>query len=140
MNSYTIRRVEMPVKVKEIWYVAHPVSGDPIANCFKVVQWIKWFTENDPSRIYIAPWVPEVLAFPNTSGPSDPVYERALANDEMIVMKLDGIVAVGGRMSVGMKREWDCAMANGKWCTDLTQYNTPNDLPEGFFMDPASED
>ena len=47
---------------KPIIYVAHPVSGDVKANCDKVLRWLRWLTEVDPSRIYIAPWVGEVLA------------------------------------------------------------------------------
>lgn len=136
VHKYTWRYRPYKVEPKQVIYVAHPVSGDTIGNCFKVVQWIKWFTLNDPTRVYIAPWVAEVLAFPDVT---EAVWQRALNDDEAVVRHLDGIIMVGGKVSRGMQREWDCAKEHHKYLTDLSQYATPSDLPEGFFLDPACD-
>ena len=119
---------------KPVFYVAHPVSGDPIGNCMKVVRWIKWFTEHDPSRVYVAPWVAEVLAFPVASLE---VYERALQGDEDVIAHLDGLVMVGGKVSDGMRREWVHAMKNEKYGVDMSRFATPEDVPEDFELEPA---
>lgn len=137
---------------KEVIYVAHPVSGDPIGNSFKAIQWIKWLHEHDPSRVYVAPWVPEVLAF-LPGGPSltpadcagkklDPqgkagTWERALADDVEVLSRFDGVILVGGRISGGMARERDEALKLGKSVTDMSRFASPADLPKGFFLDEA---
>lgn len=119
---------------KQVFYVAHPVSGDAIGNCMKVVRWVKWLTEHDPTRVYIAPWVAEVLAFPSAT---PEVYERALQDDEEVIAHLDGIIMVGGKVSSGMKREWDRAMREHLYGVDMSRYATPEDVPADFELEPA---
>ena len=67
---------------KPIIYVAHPVSGDVKANCDKVLRWLRWLTEVDPSRIYIAPWVGEVLAHLDLDPITADFYDRYQALSE----------------------------------------------------------
>lgn len=93
---------------KPIIYVAHPVSGDPLGNVVKVVDWIRWFTINDPDTVYVAPWVAEVLAFHAHQGNPD-FYDRVLADDCRVLERLDGILLVGGRISRGMEIELHAA-------------------------------
>lgn len=134
----------VPAGPRELIYVAHPVGEQPLMNCFNALQWVRWLTANEPTRVYIAPWIAEVLAHldvPNIV-PGSEMWEKVLSNDEQVVDRCDGILLVGGRISVGMARERDRAMAakSGKSVTDLSQYRSPNDLPDGFFLDPAYEE
>lgn len=118
---------------KEVFYVAHPVSGDIDANISNVIGWINWLTLNDPSRVYVAPWVAEVLAFKNDplvvqdNQATKEFYDRVLADDVEVVKRLDGILLVGGRVSEGMRRERDLGGA-GKTIQDWSYARTPADL------------
>lgn len=113
--------------MKEIIYVAHPVSGDVHGNIEKVLKWLRWLTAADPSRIYIAPWVGEVQAhFDMDPIPAD-FYDRVLSDDEEVVCKLDGILLTGGRMSTGMKRELAAANLAGKKVYDMHHFATAAD-------------
>lgn len=121
---------------KQVWYVAHPVSGDAIGNVFKVIRWVKWLTEHDPTRVYIAPWVAEVLAYPVAS---PEVYERALQGDEAVIAHLDGIIMVGdpAHRSTGIERERTKAMKTHKYVVDMRRYLTPEDVEPDFELEPA---
>lgn len=115
---------------KEVWYVAHPVSGDWRGNCERVKEWVRWLIEADPTRVYVAPWVAEVEAWGDREVPSG-FYDRVLADDCEVVRRLDGLVAVGGRWSTGMMREAECARANDIPVADWTRYELPGDVPSG---------
>ncbi len=138
-----VLKLEEVREAKQLIYVAHPVSGAPYDNVMRTVAWINWFTHNDPTRIYIAPWIGEVLAFPGAKRPDgtiEPNYRPwtdALNDDEQVVSRFDGIILVGGRITEGMQRELDCAKRGMKWVTDMSRYALPSDLPEGFELDPA---
>lgn len=124
--------------MKPIIYVAHPVSGDVKANCDKVLKWLRWLTEVDPSRIYIAPWVGEVLAHLDQDPIPADFYDRVLSDDEEVVQRLDGILLTGvgsgqyrrenGLLkSSGMTRELAaCALAGGT-ILDMSQYEKAED-------------
>ncbi len=118
---------------KEIFYVAHKVSGDPVANAYKAIEWIRWLTLNHPQRIYVAPWVAEVLAFSGEDIDAA-FYDRVLTDDEEVVRRLDGILLVGGTLSVGMARELDSALEAGKKVVDWHEYATPRDVPAEFSL------
>jgi hypothetical protein len=130
------------VKRKPVIYVAHPVTGDPRGNCEKVLGWLKWLTAADPSRIYIAPWVAEVLAHIDQANDHD-FYERVLADDETVVQRLDGILLCGvgtaharpnGLMrSVGMTRELAAAVLAGGDVFDLRRYARWEDAAGDLF-------
>lgn len=125
--------------MKPIIYVAHPVSGDVKANCDKVLKWLRWLTEVDPSRIYIAPWVGEVLAHLDQDPIPADFYDRVLSDDEEVVARLDGILLTGigndgpyrrenGFMkSTGMTREVAAAALSGGVIYDLRQYASAED-------------
>lgn len=121
---------------KPIIYVAHPVSGDVKANCDKVLAWLKWLTAVDPTRIYIAPWVGEVLAHLDMDPIPADFYDRVLSDDEEVVARLDGILLTGvgtsgpyvranGFMkSSGMTREVAAAALTGLPIYDMRHYAT----------------
>jgi len=115
---------------KPVFYVAHPVSGDIEANLANVIKWIAWLTDNDRSRVYIAPWVAEVMAFKDRGEISPEFYDRVLADDMNVVNRLDGILLVGGTVSRGMALERDAALVGGKTVQDWSEYRTPSDLPQ----------
>lgn len=113
---------------KPVFYVAHPVSGDVKTNIENVIQWIRWLTLNDPSRVYIAPWVAEVQAF--MGDVVEPgFYDRVLRDDVTVVRKLDGILMVGGTISRGMGIERD-GMREGMTLQDWSYARTPADLKQ----------
>lgn len=115
---------------KPVFYVAHPVTGDPEGNAYKTIGWIHWLTLKDQSRIYIAPWVAEVLAFAKENA-DKAFYARVLADDCEVVRHLDGILCVGGTISTGMALELDAAVAARKTIIDWHQFKTPDDVPAG---------
>lgn len=113
---------------KEVWYVAHPVSGDVKGNIQNVIRWIHWLTLNDPSRVYIAPWVAEVQAFDKDIGGAEPdaaFYDRVLADDCDVVRHLDGVLMVGGKVSRGMALERQAALDAGLKVVDLSPLREP---------------
>jgi hypothetical protein len=104
---------------KEVWYLAHPVSGAPRENAHKAIAWIKYLTLEYPERIFIAPWVAEVLAFADDV--VDPAfYDRVLSDDEQVVARCDGVLMVGTHVSPGMAREAKAARLRGKPVVDIT--------------------
>lgn len=116
---------------KPVVYLAHPVTGDPRGNAMRAVAWIKWLTVKDPDVIYVAPWVAEVLAFAEDA--VDPAfYDRVLTDDEDVVLRLDGLLMVGGRVSSGMARERTAARVTGRAVLDWSNYTTPSDVPHGL--------
>lgn len=120
--------------MKEVYYVAHPVTGDPVGNAYKTIAWIRWLTLNDPSRVYVAPWVAEVLAFAQEN--CDPAfYARVLADDQDVVRHLDGVLLVGGTLSRGMALECDAAIETHKRIVDWHRFRSPEDVPVGLLPD-----
>ena len=117
--------------MKQIIYIAHPVSGDAKANALNCCDWVKWFVENDPTRVYIAPWVAEVLGVGDAIV-NQAFYDRILDDDMTVVARLDGIVAVGGKWSTGMRLERAAAFALHKPVVDYTEFRTPNDLESAW--------
>lgn len=114
--------------MKEVFYLAHPVSGDPLGNCEKAEAWIRWLTLNEPSRVYVAPWVAEVRAFAAENN-LPTFYDRVLADDQDVVRHLDGILLVGGTISKGMQLELDAAVAKELLVVDWSEFAAPADLP-----------
>jgi hypothetical protein len=130
-----------PQTPKPVVYVAHPVSGHPLTNAVATAEWVRALINLDPSRIYVAPWVAEVLAFPSEV-PGESLhhdYNLAIEDDLEVLSRFDEIILVGGRIGPGMQKELDKAKELKHRITDLSQYKTPKDLPEGFFLDPNEE-
>lgn len=110
--------------MKPLIYIAHPVSGDAIANAQRAIRWTEFFVETDPGRIYIAPWVPEVLAFGKRNVPPS-FYQRVLDDDCEVIGHCNGLVGVGGKWSGGMLQERAAAKARGLSVLDLTRFTEP---------------
>lgn len=99
---------------RPVFYMAHPVSENMdglrgpqyyAMNVRNARRWLAWLQENDRTRVYMAPWISEVEAF--IKGHIKTTYDQALADDEEIVSRCDGIILVGGRVTLGMARELD---------------------------------
>lgn len=113
--------------MKPIIYVAHPVTGDPKGNARRATAFVEVLTELDPTRIYIAPWVAEVLAF-NDKNMTDAFYQRVLDDDCDVVCRLDGIIGTGGFWSGGMKQERQAARVTGRGIADATTFRTAEEM------------
>lgn len=122
--------------MKPIIYVAAPVSGDPFNNAQRAIRWVKWFVNEDPSRIYIAPWVSEVLGFIEEALAPE-FYQRVLDDDCEVVGQLHGLVGVGGKWSSGMLQERASAKARNRAVLDMTRFTEPEDVPNSFDLDGA---
>ncbi len=115
--------------MKEIIYLAHPVSGDPVGNAHKAIGWLRFLVLADPDRIYIAPWIAEVLAFQDDIVDTDQLfYDRVLSDDCEIVRRCDGILLVGGMISRGMALEAEAAMSSDRRVIDWHQFVSPADM------------
>lgn len=121
--------------MKPVIYVAAPVTGDPIGNAHRAIRWVKWFVLADPARVYIAPWVGEVLGFGEEKLHAS-FYQRVLDDDcDVIKRATDGLVGVGGKWSGGMLQERATARAVHRPVLDMTQYIEPGDVPSSFDID-----
>lgn len=118
--------------MKPLIYLAHPVStGNPLSNAHRAVLWVKEFTLRDQRRIYVAPWVAEVIGFSDTLTLPTGFYQRVLDDDCEVVRRLDGLVGVGGEgWTKGMGQERATSMAVGRPVLDWTQFALPNDVPQ----------
>lgn len=114
--------------MKPVIYVAAPVSGDPVANAWRAIRWVKWFVLKDPSRVYVAPWVAEVLGFANEQLKPG-FYQRVLDDDCEVVGIMHGVVGVAGKWSSGMLQERATAKAMNAPVLDLTHFVEPEDVP-----------
>lgn len=103
---------------RPVWYIAHPVSQDVDPNSptygerniihfqknvDNAKRWYAWLTDNDKTRVYIAPWIIEVELV--NAGLLTTTYDEAINNDEEVVRRLDGLILVGGAITEGMRRE-----------------------------------
>lgn len=122
--------------MKPIIYVAAPVTGDPEGNARRAIRWVRWFVEKDPTRIYIAPWVAEVLGFLGEPLPAE-FYQHVLDDDVEVVARLDGLVGVAGRWSGGMLQERAAAAGARQPLLDMTRFLEPTDVPDTFNLEAA---
>lgn len=120
--------------MKPIIYVAAPVSGAPFDNAQRAIRWVRWFCDEDPSRIYIAPWVAEVMGYIGEDV-SPAFYQRVLDDDcEVVGRACQGLVGVGGKWSIGMLQERATAKAMNHPVLNMTAYLEPEDVPPGFSL------
>ena len=103
---------------RKVYYVAHPVSGDVDGNIKRAFAWLRYLRRQDPGSAYQAPWIAALLIGEDDSDPAQ--RERGLLDCEATAAKCDGIVLVGGRVSVGMARERAAVVAAGGDVRDLT--------------------
>lgn len=111
--------------IRATYYVAHPlnpIEGETfVGNLDRAVRWLGWLMDRYPDSAFCAPWIPMAWAAMGRGVERDPdVIERALRDDVEFVRMCGAIVLVGGRVSPGMRREMDAAIADGLEVADMT--------------------
>lgn len=87
---------------KPLIYIAHPISGDSIANAMQAKHYLYAFIK--AGHLALAPYVMAILeGWGVDDNPED--RERFLRWDEQIAARCDWVALCGPRISEGMKRE-----------------------------------
>lgn len=94
-----------------LYYVAHPVGREPerAHNLERAQRWFLWLVQTFPDAAFTMPWLPYCLTLEETQSNRD----RGIRDDLEALRRCDGIVLCGGRISPGMRREFDEAEALG---------------------------
>lgn len=109
--------------MSRLFYLAHPVSGDVVANCARAARWLGGLMRALPDDTVIAPWI---AALGSGQDDADPAQrERGLRDCERTVERCDGFIACGGDWSTGMLRELGVAKRRGLVVADLTGLGDP---------------
>lgn len=106
-----------------LYYLAHPVSGDVVANCSRAARWLRALMRALPDDTVIAPWLAALVAGNDDADPSQ--REAGLLDCERVVERCDGLIACGERWSTGMLRELGAARCRGLPVADLTGLGDP---------------
>lgn len=111
--------------LRNVFYIAHPVAPDyhSGSNVAKARRWWSWLSQNDRTRVYIAPWIVEVEQCIRQRVQTN--YEQALLDDMEVVRRCDGIILCGPKISSGMQKELDCATECGLEVIDITGVYAP---------------
>lgn len=109
-----------------IIYVAHPFGGDK-SNLDKAVHWCAFLSINF-SALFVAPWIPLCLHW-SSNGEA---LRRGQAMDLAAVAACDGLIAVGGQMSTGMRKAYNCAVVHAarksSHVIDMTRFCDPAEM------------
>lgn len=108
----------MSVSDRRVLYMAHPVGGDVAGNVRRALGWLAWLMACEPDVAFIAPWLACIAAGADDSNPR--ARERGMLDNLATVVRCDGIVLVGGRISIGMQRELNVAVQRELDIDDLT--------------------
>lgn len=112
-------------------YVAHPVAGDVEGNRQNVLIWIKWLQDNYP-LVCVANWVNDIVLY-DDAVPEQ--REAGMLRNLAVLERCEGVLLVGGRVSPGMARERDHAIAKGIPVSDLTELGKlPPEVLEDFII------
>jgi hypothetical protein len=103
-------------------YLAHPVAAstkeEVRANAERAGRWLLWLIKKEPERAVVAPWLTTLLLGEDDFDLS--ARERAIRASHGVVVRCDGVVLVGGRISSGMRGEINSMLSVGGWISDLT--------------------
>lgn len=103
-------------------YLAHSYGGDPF-NLDKAESWCAQLSWSLPA-LFFAPWVPLCRQWVNVGGS----LERGLMLDMAAIEHSNGVLLVGGKLSVGMSKELDHARSRNIPTYDLSDVATYQDL------------
>lgn len=112
-------------------YIAHWVSKDPVAACRAAIDWTRWLTEVDETRVYVAPWLGQVLSYIGREVTED-AYDRFLADDALVVQRCDGLLVCGGELSAGVVVERAANAAADGVYFDLLEYSSVSAAAEAM--------
>lgn len=73
------------------------------ANIDRALSWLSWLRRSFPETTFIAPRIAAIQSGEDNGDPAQ--REAGLVDDCAVVERCDGIVLVGGRISIGMQRE-----------------------------------
>ena len=106
-----------------------PLEGETIeSNLARGRRWYHWLQVNVPDRIFLAPWILSCEVFDDDS----PKQRAAGMQRQSGIIKrcCDEVWLVGGRMSSGMRGEYEAAVALGLATLNLTGMGEEPDHPE----------
>lgn len=110
----------MDSRTRRVYYMAHPVGGDVDGNIKRALRWIAWLRRSFPGDTFVAPWIEAILSGQDDNDPEQ--REAGLVDCEAVVPRCDGIVCVGGQVTIGMAREGRCSARHGRLVFDLTGF------------------
>lgn len=88
---------------RTVLYMAHPIRGDVTDNIARALRWLKFLRLRYPAVTFVAPYIATLLSGQDDA---DPVQRQAgLQDAHALIMRLDGVVLVGGRLTEGMDFE-----------------------------------
>lgn len=100
--------------MQPIYYMAHPVQADRAANLQRARRWLRYLIDRYPSIAFAVPWMPYCDVLPES-------YRiRGMRDNVATLVVCNGIVAVGGEITLGMQAELDVARRRGLDIIDLT--------------------
>lgn len=94
-----------------VLYMAHPIRGDVTDNIARALRWLKFLRRKYPAVTFVAPYIASLLSGEDDA---DPVQRQAgLEDARALIVRLDGVVLVGGRLTEGMNFEAKACLAPG---------------------------
>jgi hypothetical protein len=110
--------------------MAHPLGAATpegiTANIARAKRWFTWLLNTFPGVDFSANWI----LWCESLDDLNPAHRaRGLAFDDEEIKRMDAFWMVGGRISSGMARGRDVALAAGKRVVDLTDFG---DEPPGY--------
>jgi hypothetical protein len=105
--------------VTRVLFMSHPVASPDVAtNVKRALDWLRFLRASEPECVVIAPWLASLASGEDDGDPAQ--RERGLRDCEAVIARCDGIILCGGRVSSGMQRELDAAIAADLDVDDLT--------------------
>lgn len=107
-------------------YVAHPLAGDFEGNIAKALRWYSYFVKNYPEYAFVMDWVLACMVL------DDKIPEhrtRGMAMNDAVLPRCDEVWFCGGRMSPGMRKEYDQAVSNRQITASFIKYGS--EPPDG---------
>ena len=108
-------------------YMAHPIGAATVEavllNIARAERWFRALCLAEPDVAFLASWLPYVKALDDTNQTH---RARGIRDDHAIIERCrpNGIVLVGGRISVEMSAELEIVKRQRGWVSDLTACGT----------------
>ncbi len=123
----------------QLVYLAHPLGptepgnapAQVRANAARARRWLAWLIARELDTVFVANWLTYVDVLDDGSAAH---RDRGIRDGLALTWFCDGIVLVGGRISLGMRAELEAVAGAGGWVADLTYLGeeppaTRDDLP-----------
>lgn len=107
----------------KVIFLAHPVrdvDGYTLEqNLERAERWYRWICDSFPGVSPVAPWIISCRVFDDADADQ---RDAGLVRNEAVIEACDEVWLVGGRVTSGMARERDHALASGKPVIDMTSH------------------